>query len=211
MERNTPDLRDKLETPIHERASSPSVNPPAPVEITLPTGAPPLLKGWLLEDAKRLHRIFTNAESRIKNGQKVRRAFKQQAWFYSKPHFYRKAHARRVRYSYSSLIRRYYRWKNEGRTIEAAALRYRQGPSRVVLPKEQIEEFIRICLAPGGASFRSVYRALPQPVFSIGTYRHAVPEELRKDLIAIFTARRKALRIERKARKVFGRFAEVKP
>lgn len=146
------------------------------------------LKGWQRERAARLHRFFVHIEARIEAGKGLRQAFKQVAWWYqAKPRFYRGT-ARRVRFSRSTLIRLFYRWRAGGRTAEAVALRYR--PGRAKLPAEEVTAFARMCLAPMVCSLAGAHQVLHRPAGSCAAFRHSLPTGFRKQVVSLFEARR---------------------
>jgi hypothetical protein len=159
-------------------------------------------KGWTSELARRVHRLFVRAELRIEQGQKLRTVFKHAAWFYSKPRYYRCDRTRRVKITRTALIRWLYRWRHGGRTPEAAALRYRGAPK---LPRGQVTQLARLCLAPNVQSLSSAYRKLPNPDGTHHAFRYAMRPQLRKALCDVFAARRRVERLERRALKLLAK------
>jgi hypothetical protein len=159
-----------------------------------------LLKGWKKEDALRMHRLFLGVASRISQGQTLRRAFKGPAWWFSKPRFYRCAPSRRMRLTRGTLLRRFYAWKRGGRTPDGVALKYRSGLAKIEVA--HVQKFALACLGAGICSLREAQATLKSPVASVHGFRHSLPIKQREAIIQMLAARRTAIRLEKRTRKL---------
>jgi hypothetical protein len=85
------------------------------------TGRPLSVPAWQRERARKLHYIFRHVETATARGRTQWRAFRwsRRAW---RNRQYRDG--RRVRFSYSTLIRCFYHWRKHGRNRECLALNY---------------------------------------------------------------------------------------
>ncbi len=152
---------------------------------------PPLARH--LVRASRLNRIYLWAEKNRAKGWNLRHTFAGplRRW---RNRTYQDGHP--VQFGYGTLIREFYRWRKNGRTPQAIALRYRF--RRIVTP-DIVAEFVRRCLAPGVATFQAAYRALPRPIrekVKFCTLDKNLTPALRTRLLRLHYVRRLAVRTE---------------
>lgn len=152
---------------------------------------------WKKEDANRLHRKFITLEAKRKTGKSVNELLTWFSWFW-KGKAYRSATNIRVRYSIPTLRRRYYIWRNNGRTPQALALKYCPGNRRVVKQSE-IARFVRQAATPGTFTFAAAFAATQRtrPVSCSAThFFRSLPIGLSKQLRDLFYSRRQQRAIE---------------
>jgi hypothetical protein len=144
-------------------------------------------------------------EGRCAGGQSLHKAVRWFAWYW-RNRFYKSDPSRPIRLSAQTIIRLFYRWKSEGRTPGAVALRYRSSLQK--LAPGDVIELARRCLAPGARSFSGTWRELPNPRASSSAFSYATQPALRERLAALFAARRALKREERAAGEAVEKFAE---
>jgi hypothetical protein len=106
--------------------------------------------------------------------------------------------ARRIRFGYGTLTELYYRWKENGRTPAALALRYPCANRK--LSARHVAELSKLCLAPETMSLSEAWRKLPARVATKSAYYYAIPKRLRAALARLLAHRRRGQTLERAAR-----------
>lgn len=163
------------------------------------TPATPTLPRWKQERIRRLNKIFVSAERRIANGKRVTKAFKHFAWWLkSKPRFYRCDPARCFRLSEKRLIQLFYAWRKRGQ--EALILKYRSGYPKIA--PDEVQKFAMACVEAGVVSLRQAHATMINPVASPHGFRHALLGKKLEAITQLLAARRTAIRLEKRARKI---------
>lgn len=158
------------------------------------------LPKWRRERCYWFHKIFTNVEKRMANGWRLRESLVWFAWYYrTHRRFYRCEPTRRFRAAFGTLLQNYYTWQQGGRKPEALILNYR--PSRLKLPAAKVMAFVETALAPETCTYDAAYARHGDKSATRDAFYHALAPGLRKQLSAMFTLRRAAIRMARKIRR----------
>jgi hypothetical protein len=158
------------------------------------------LPPWQRERSSRLHRQFKRVETARERGNTVNEALRP-FYYYWRGESYRSNPAKRVRFSMATLSRLYYRWRNNGRTPTAIALRYNPTTGSPIKP-QALRRFICQAAQPSVCTFAAAYARLGHPGFSIHQLWRALPGAVRQTLRKTFLARRRHRGIETR----FSRF-----
>jgi hypothetical protein len=114
------------------------------------------LPAWQIERERRLHRILTCIEGRMKRGHTLNRATRWFAWYY-RNRFYSCDPARKVHFSQKTLVGSFYRWKYGGRIPAAVRLHYRPANRRIAAPV--LIRFLNFSADRDWPSFRAAHEA----------------------------------------------------
>lgn len=172
------------------------------------------LSPWQNERAKRLHAIFSSAETRQKEAGSLARCLKPfvRSWkgksFHCDP-------KRQARFSYGTLRNLFYHWCSSGRTPECLLLRYRATSGRKVT-ESLLQEFISTCVSPGWQSMGQAWRDMrtaheflwegpgdPPSFPSRAAFMRALTPEQRSAIISLQQANLAAQSARERFRKVF--------
>jgi hypothetical protein len=161
-------------------------------------------EAWQRERVQRLVRIFRCLDRGRQRGKRLRKMLMLHAWR-SRGRYYKADPARPIRFSYSTLLRLFYQWRQGGRTTAALALRY-HGNRKTSLP--QVVELAKLCQAPETLSFSAAYRKLARPGATECAFRLAIPPHLKVSLATLFAHRRHGRVLERTTRQITEEVAE---
>lgn len=149
---------------------------------------------WQKERATRLHRQFKRVDNARQSGKSVKAALSQFQRYW-RNETYRTEPARRVRFSFPTLVRLYYRWCNNGRTPRALSLHFKPITGSPI-KQQDVLLFVRSATALEVCTFAAAYARLERPAFSASQLWRVLPEELRQELRLVFYARRRQRTIE---------------
>lgn len=153
-----------------------------------------------------MHRIFRCIEGRVERGQSLHKAVTWFAWYY-RNRTYRRRPGRKILFTYKTILRRYYRWKADGRTPAAAALKYW---SNVKVTMARALKLGRLLLKPKTLTFSAAYRQLRLPRATEAAYRKMFDGRLKGHFAELLAARRRGVRLEARTRRTLARFAARK-
>ena len=158
---------------------------------------------WPSERAERLHRFCKSIERRRAAGVSVRKAVTYFAWFW-KDRPYRTAPHIKARFSGTTLVQLYYRWRRNGKSPVCFVLHYAERMAPVT--REQMRRFLGAC---GKAGTVSLSQAASLAGFERAQFcriRTRLPGPLVRRIKGIFKERRKAeLETRADAKKFQGR------
>lgn len=168
---------------------------------------PRLIPLWQRERSQTLHRVCRRIDRRINEGEKITSVLRRYSRLW-RGRFYRIDPHRRVRLSYPTLVRIWYRWNRTSRSPEAFHLRY--SPVASKFSPSLGRKFVRICAAKNTDSFSAAARKLipdrrKSQFWSVysGVMR-AVPRRT-LDQIRLLHKRRKSLAVQERR---FTKFLE---
>ena len=184
-----------------------ATKPPDEREERIPPPAPFFSpRGWQRERIQRAARICRCIERGQVGGKRtIHKMLVRFAWIWKDRH-YTCDPTRRIRFSYPTLRRLYYAWKNGGRNPDALALWYWRGNRRASMC--QVLKLATFCLEAETMSFSAAYRRLKAPGVTESAYRYATPTRLRAALAALLAHRRHEQVLERAARRLLKELAE---
>lgn len=173
------------------------LEPPRPPGLTPLSSGGPYFLPWTRERAEILHRLFTRVEVLREQGLSVRIALRRR-WYGPRFHSARRI---RVRWSTSSLVGLFYKWRKGGKTPECLALHYLSKLAPV--PPEVARAFVVACGAAGVTHFSQAFRRIDPKGFSYRRVLAVVPDQVLRAIRDTFAARRQAASEAREREKGF--------
>ncbi|MDB6023326.1 MAG: hypothetical protein JWQ04_3183 [Pedosphaera sp.] len=147
---------------------------------------------WQLERCRRLHRICRNIEGRIQRGQSLRKSVRWFTWYWAS-RFYRCDKTSPAKFCAQTLLRIYYQWRDNGKSPDAIALRYRG--TRPKLSPDALQRFLNAAIVGDARSFKAAWQRMDPRTGTPSAYHHALPPRIRRQLVQLFHHRRSAQRL----------------